>query len=428
MSLRRATRRDDPAAVLDLIAEGAQLVVPIANGEPVRLLDALEADAHRLRGVRIHQMHALRDRPYLHGEYGDHLRHVAYFLSHITRRAFATGGCDVVPGNFSDVPQLMALAQPDLVLAASSLPDEHGYFSLGPCADYTSSFIGQVPFFLEANPRMPRTLGRNQVHVSQIEGWVEADWPLITVDPAPVTDRDRVIAAHIAERVPDRATIQAGIGAIPDAVLEALRGHRDLGLHTELLSDGAVDLARRGVLTGVHKRHNRNTLISTFALGSQAVYDFIDQNPVAELWPVEYVNDPRRIGREPNFVSINATMEVDLFGQCASETLLGRPYSGSGGQADFARGAMFSPGGRGFIVLPSTTRDGSVSRIRSQLSVGSIVTTDKNLVDHVVTEQGVAELRGASLDERASRLIAIAHPDHREQLFREAHDLGLFTR
>ncbi|MEM8905432.1 MAG: acetyl-CoA hydrolase/transferase C-terminal domain-containing protein [Actinomycetota bacterium] len=424
MSLRRDAHRDDPRAVLAHIPERANVVVPIANGEPVLLLDTIEAEAQHLTDVRIHQMHALRDRPYLHGESAGHLRHVAYFLSHLTRRSFAAGHCDHVPGNFSDVPELMAQAEPDLVVAASSMPDEHGYFSLGPCADYVASFIGKVPFFLEANPQMPRTLGRNQVHVTQIVGWIEADWPLVTIEPAPMTDLDRRIAGFIAERIPDRATIQAGIGAIPDATLEALRGHRDLGLHTELLSDGAVDLVHRGVLTGVHKRMNRNTLVCTFALGSRAVYDFVDENPAVEFWPVEYVNDPRRIGREPRFVSINATMEVDLLGQCASETLAGQLYSGSGGQADFARGAMFSEGGQGFIVLRSTTRDGSISRIRPQLSPGSIVTTNKNIVDKIVTEWGVAELRGRSVRERARSLISIAHPDHREELRSEADRLG----
>ncbi|MEM9034049.1 MAG: acetyl-CoA hydrolase/transferase C-terminal domain-containing protein [Actinomycetota bacterium] len=424
MSLRRDTHRDDPMSVLAHVPERANIVVPIANGEPVTLLDTLEHNAELLTDVRIHQMHALRDRPYLHGEHDGHLRHVAYFLSHLTRGPFAKGQCDHVPGNFSDVPELMARAKPDLVIAACSPPDDHGYFSLGPCADYVSSFIGEVPFFLEANQQMPRTSGRNQVHASQIAGWVEADWPLVTIDPAPMSDIDRRIAGFIAERIPDRATIQAGIGSIPNAVLEALRGHRDLGLHTELLSDGAVDLVHRGVLTGVHKRMNRNTMVTTFALGSQSVYDFVHDNPAVEFWPVEYVNDPRRIGREPRFVSINATMEVDLLGQCASETLKGNLYSGSGGQADFARGAMFSDGGQGFITLHSATKDGSVSRIRSQLTSGSIVTTNKNIVDKVVTEWGVAELRGRSVRERAQNLINVAHPDHRAQLRSEASSLG----
>lgn len=424
MSLRRDTHRDDPLAVLAHIGERSNIVVPIANGEPVVLLDTLEANAHQLTGARIHQMHALRDRAYLRGEFAGHLRHVAYFLSHVTRAAFAEGHCDHVPGNFSDVPELMARSRPDLVIAACSPPDEHGYFSLGPCADYVSSFIGEVPFFLEANRQMPRTSGRNQVHASQIAGWIEADWPLVTIAPAAMTDLDRRIAGFIAERIPDRATIQAGIGSVPNAVLEALRDHRDLGLHTELLSDGAVDLVRRGVLTGVHKHMNRNTMVTTFALGSQEVYDFVDDNPAVEFWPVDYVNDPRRIGREPRFVSINATMEVDLLGQCASETLAGRLYSGSGGQADFARGAMFSEGGQGFITLHSTTKDGSISRIRSHLTPGSVVTTNKNIVDKVVTEWGIAELRGRSVRERAQSLINIAHPDHRAQLRSEAGALG----
>lgn len=410
-------------AVLDHVT--SDVIVPLANGEPVSLLDAIEANADRFDGVRVHQMHALHDRPYLHGAAGDHLRHVSYFLSHVTRPCFAAGTIDLVPANFSEMREVLrARTRDPLVIAAASPIDRHGYFSLGVSADYVASFIGRARFFLETNPRMPRTAGRNQLHVSQIEGWCEVDRPLVEVAPAVPDDIDRRIAAHVAERVPDGATIQVGIGGTPNALLAALADHRDLGIHTELLSDGVIDLIEAGVVNGVRKRLNRTKTVGTFALGTDRLHRFLDDNPALELWPVSYVNDPRVIATEPLFVSINSTLTVDLLGQCASETVAGRYYSSSGGQADFARGAMYSDGGQGFVVLHSTTADEQISKISPTLAAGDVVTTIKNTVDKVVTEWGVAELRGHSIRERARALIAIAHPDHRDRLRSEARRLG----
>ena len=414
-----------PDALLDHVGAGADLIVPIANGEPVALLDALERNADRLEGVRVHQMHALRDRPYLHAAYGDRLRHVSYFLSHVTRPRFAAGEVDLVPNHFSEVyPLLRHRCKDPLVIAAVSPPDRHGYFSLGTGADYVASFIGRARFFVEANARMPRTSGRNQLHLSQVAGWVRSDTPLVEVPPAEPSALDRRIAALVAERIPDGATIQTGIGAIPNAILSSLQNHRALGIHTELLSDGVIELIESGVVTGARKRNNRTKTIGTFALGTQRLYDFIGDNPAVELWPATYVNDPRRIASEPGFVSINATVEVDLVGQCASETIAGHYWSSSGGQADFARGAMFSDGGQAFVVCRSTADEGRVSKIVPSFAPGTIVTTLKNTVDKVVTEWGVAELRGSSLRERAAALIAIAHPDHRDRLTHEAKRMG----
>jgi acyl-CoA hydrolase len=287
-----------------------------------------------------------------------------------------------------------------------------------------ASFIGRARFFLEANRQMPRTFGRNQVHVSQVVGWVEADYPLAEVAPAAPHELDRRIAAFVAERIPDEATIQIGIGATPNAILAALAGHRDLGIHTELLSDGVVDLVEQGVVTGVAKVINRTKTVATFALGTRRLYEFVHEDTACELWPVRYVNDPRVIAQEQGFVSINSTIAVDLLGQCASETVAGAYYSSSGGQADFARGAMYSTGGQGFVVLASTAKNDSISKIVSRLAPGDVVTTLKNTVDKVVTEWGVAELRGRSLRQRAAALIAIAHPDHRHRLAFDAKRLG----
>jgi acyl-CoA hydrolase len=421
-ALPAAGRADD---VLDHIDDHADLIVPLANGEPVTVLDAIEAEATRWTGVRVHQMHALHDRPYLHGGVREHLQHVSYFLSPVTRPAFHSRGCELVPNHFSEVPRLLReTTRCSMVLAAAAPMDRHGYFSLGTSCDYVAPFIGRVPFFLEVNARMPRTFGRNQVHVSQVTGWVEVDRPLVEVPQPASSDVDRQIAAHVTARIPDGATLQAGIGSIPNALLAGLHDHRDLGVHTELLSDSLIELVERGVVTGTRKHLAPGKVVTTFALGTNRLYEFLHENAAVEFLPVDHVNDPRVIAEEDCFVSINATTEVDLVGQCASETVGGRYWSSSGGQADFARGAMYSPSGKAFVVLPSTAARGTVSRIRATLTQGSMVTTLKNTVDHVVTEFGVAEMRGRSISQRAAALIAIAHPAFREDLERDARALG----
>ena len=410
-------------AVIDQIRPGTNIVVPLANGEPATVLDAIEAHADQLEDVRVHQMHALNDRPSMAGAFGDRLRHVSYFLSPVTRPHFAAGTIDVVPANFSEVPILMRRLPNPLLVVAASPPDRHGFFSLGTNCDYVASMIGRAPVFVEANRQMPRTFGRTQIHISQVAGWCEADYPLHALAAVQPDEIDCAIGALIAERVPDGATIQTGIGAIPNAVLASLKGHKDLGVHTELFSDGLMELVDLGVVNGVRKQLNRTKAVATFALGTPELYSFLHENPAVELWPVRYVNDPRTIGQEEDFVSINATLEVDLLGQCASESIGSRLFSGSGGQADFARGAMYSKRGQGFIVLRSTTHSGT-SRIVSQLNPGAVVTTIKNTVDKVVTEYGVAELRGQTVRERARRLIAVAHPSARDDLEAQARSLG----
>jgi acyl-CoA hydrolase len=418
-----------PDAVLAHVRPGSDIIVPLANGEPRTLIDVLDRHAMGLSRVRVHQMHTLHDHPYLHGAYGDHLHHLSYFLSPVTRSAFAEGGCDLVPANFSEMALLLRRETNDpLVLAAASPPDAHGYVSLGTNADYTARFIGQARFFVEVNPQMPRTFGENSLHLSQVVGWTRADYPLLELPSPPMSGKDRHIAALVADRVPNGATVQAGIGAIPNAILELLRGHKNLGLHTELISDGVMDLFESGALTGTHKVTRPGKLVATFALGTRRLYDFLHDNSAVELLPVDWVNDPRVIGREHCFVSINASVEVDLLGQCNSEMIAGHYYSGSGGQTDFARGAMYSERGMGFVVLHSTTRDGSLSRIVSRLCPGAPVTTMKNTVDHVVTEHGVADLRGRSVAQRVRALVAIADPKFRDGLERDARELGYLTR
>jgi acyl-CoA hydrolase len=419
-----AAARRPAAAVLEHVGPGSQIVANSSNGDPATVLDALEAAGDRLDGVRVHQMLAPRPRPSIEGKIPG-LRHVSWFLSPATRDAFRAGHCDLVPNNFSDVPRLMRRSvRPDLVIASVSPPDRHGYFSLGTDATYTAAFIGEVPFFVEVNAQMPRTFGGNQLHVSDVVGWCEADRAMAELPTPTATDRDRAIAALVAERIPDGATLQIGIGAVPDMVLASLHGHRELGVHSEVFGTGFVDLVEAGVVTGTRKATHRGKIVTTSALGSQRLFDFIADNGGVEFHPVDHTNDPWNIAREPLIRSVNATLEVDFLGQCASESLGSQYFSSSGGQPDFARGAIMAEDGAAFIVLHSATHDDTVSRIVPQLQPGAAVTTFKNIVDHVVTEYGVAELRGASIAERTSRLIAIAHPNFRDELTAQARTMG----
>jgi acyl-CoA hydrolase len=415
-------KRGEPEDVLPFIEPGAEIIVGAANGEPVRVIDALEQAS--LDDVRLHQMLAMRPRPYIEGQ-RPNLRHVSWFLSPANREAFRRGDCDLVPNSFSDVPRLMRQSlKPKLVLACVSPPDRHGYFSLGTDAEYAASMIGEVPFFVEVNDQMPRTFGANQLHVSDILGFCESSFELVELPPAAPSERDRRIAGLVAERIPDGATLQVGIGAVPDLVLQMLTDHRELGVHTELFGDGVVDLVEAGVITGTRKHTHRNKIVTTSALGHRRLYDFVADNPGVEFHPVDYTNDPRNIRLEPLMNAINATLEVDFLGQCASESLGSTYWSSSGGQPDFARGAVMAEHGQAFIVLHSTAADETVSRIVPVLQPGAAVTTFKNIVDKVVTEYGVAELRGRSIADRTRRLIGIAHPKFREQLTAEAQALG----
>jgi acyl-CoA hydrolase len=417
-------KKSSPEAVLDQIPPGADVVAAMGNGEPKTLIEAFESGADQLRDVRVHQMLPLRDHPYIDGEVPN-LRHVSWFLSPHDREAFANGTCDLVPNSFSDIPALMKRAtKRSLVIAAAAPPDRHGYFSLSTHAEYTAAMIGEVPFFLEVNHSLPRTFGENQVHISQVAGWCEADYPMVELPPREPTDVDRKIAELVVERIPNGATIQAGIGSVPEQVLGLLSDHRELGVHTELFGDGFARLIEGGAVTGTKKATHRNRAITTSVMGTSYVYDFVADNPGIELWPVDYVNDPRRIGREPNLTAINATLEVDFLGQAASESLGPNYWSSTGGQGDYTRGALYSENGQSFIVLHSTTSDESVSRIVPALHAGAALSASKNIVDNVVTEHGVAEMRGRTIRQRTIRLIEVAHPKFRDELKAAARGYG----
>ncbi len=411
---------------LKLIVQDADIIIPIANGEPHRLLDILEENYKSLKNVKIHQMLTLKERAYILGEMKEQLSHVSYFLSGATRRAYSESKIELIPNNFHEIPQMLKNnTKMSMIMSVASPVDEHGYFSLGTQADYISEFIGHVPFVLEVNEHMPKTFGQNQIHKSQVAGYVENNLPLFEQKSPPVGEKDLRIAEFITGEIENGDSLQVGIGAIPNAVMSMLSNHRNLGIHTEMLTDGIVDLVSAGAVDGTKKFTHKGKIVATFALGTQRLYDFIHENPAIEFLPVSMVNDPREIAKEERIVSINATTEVDLYGQCASETIGGRYYSSSGGQADFARGVRFAKHGKGFICMHSTVKNDTISRIKMQLTPGSVVTTSKNDVDNIVTEYGIARMYGKSLSERAKSLIAIAHPAFREQLVFEAKKNGL---
>lgn len=420
------TKRLESTEFMGLISKDMDIIVPLTNGEPHRLLDILEENYKRLQNVRVHQMLALRERDYINGKMKGHLSHISYFLSGATRKAYWEGHVELIPNTFNEMTSVLQRTAPNpIVMAVASPMDEHGYFSLGTQADYVTDFIGEVPFILEVNRYMPRTFGKNVIHISQIVGYMENDVPLIEENLPIITEKDRKIAGFITDDIQDGDTLQIGIGAIPNAVMSQLKDRRHLGIHTEMLTDGIVDLVNAGAVDGLRKSTHKGKIITTFAFGTQRLYDFLDNNPSVEFLPVRVVNNAFEVAKEDHMVSINATTEVDLYGQCASETIGGRYYSSSGGQADFARGVRLSKHGKGYVCMHSTVKNDSISRINLQLSPGSVVTTSKNEVDNIVTEYGIARLYGKSISERAKALIAIAHPKFREQLWSEAKEFGL---
>lgn len=418
-------RPTSPTAVLEHIRPGADLIVQSDNGEPASLVDAIEAAAESLQGVRFHQALTLTDRPHHSGTFGDRLRHLSYFLTPTMREHFERGSVDLVPNDLSDMPAILRRSTRDpLLLVSTSPPDARGFVSLGTDALYAAALIGDARTFVEVNHQMPRTSGRNQIHLSTVLGWVEVDRPIASPAPIPVADVDRTIAGFVAERIPNGATLQIGIGAVPNMVAGLLADHRDLGIHSEMFGDGLQQLMAAGVATGAHKRYQRFQAVTTFAYGTPELYAFIADNRQVIFNPCDETNALAAIAQHPSFCAVNATMQVDLLGQCASESLGSHYVSSSGGQADFMRGAIHSDGGQSFIVTHATAVNGTISRIQPTLSPGSVVTTHKNIVDKVVTEYGVAELRGRTIRHRAEALIAIAAPPFRDELRQAARTLG----
>ncbi|MTJ83380.1 MAG: acetyl-CoA hydrolase/transferase family protein [Telmatospirillum sp.] len=403
---------------LAAVKSGDRIVVGHATGEPQALLEALVARADSLRDVEIVHMVAMGPAKYAQPGMEKSFRHNAFFLGGSTRKAFEEGRADFTPCFFSEVPRLFKTgAMPvDVALIQVSPPDEEGYCSYGVSADYTVAAAETAKVVIaQMNESFPRT-GGSRIALDKLTCIVMKNEPLIELPPPKIGDVERKIGENVASLIPDGATLQLGIGAIPDAVLLFLGGKKDLGIHSEMFSDGVVHLAETGVVTNTRKTLNPGKFVATFLMGTRKLYDFVDNNPSVIMQPVDYVNDPFVIGQHDNMISINSALQVDIMGQVNAEMIGTRQFSGIGGQVDFVRGASRSNGGKSIIAMPSTAAGGKVSRICLELDRGAAVTTSRTDVHYVVTEYGIAELKGKTLRQRADALIAIAHPDFRGTL------------
>jgi acyl-CoA hydrolase len=402
------------------ICSGDRVFVHSVAAAPQRLIQAMTARAPELENVEIVHIHTEGDAPYTSPEFLGSFHTKAMFVGANMRQAVARGQADYIPVFLSEVPALFRknILPLDVAMVQVSPADKHGFCSLGVSVDVSRAAIQMAAHVIaQVNPHMPRTHGDGLIHVDHIDHAVEVNDPLPELVPTPLTDTDKAIGRNCADLVVDGATLQMGIGAIPDAALAALHHHKDLGIHTEMFSDGVIDLINKGVINGEKKRVHPGKVVGSFVMGSRRLYDFIDDNPQVAMLDVAYVNDTAVIRRNPNVTAINSAIEVDLTGQVCADSIGTRLYSGVGGQMDFIRGASLSEGGRPIIALPSVTKRGE-SRIVSHLKEGAGVVTTRAHVHYVVTEYGVANLYGKGLADRARAMIDIAHPDHREKLER----------
>jgi 4-hydroxybutyrate CoA-transferase len=412
-----------PAEAVATIPDGCMVIAGHAAANPQVMMRELVAQRERYRNLRIFHVLPVGYGDYASIENAAHFRHVTTFAGATTRKAVSEGYADFIPSFFKDVPSLLGDAVPaDVAVVNVSLPDADGFCSLGMASDYTLRAVeisGRV--IAQVNECMPHVGGRaNAVHISRFDVIVPCSDPLPETPPlAAPTQVDIEIGRHCAGLINDGDTLQIGIGAIPDAVLGSLRDKKDLGIHSEIISDAAVPLIRAGVVNGSCKTLHRGKIVATFLVGSRVLYDFVADNPDVLMMPVDYVNNPNVIAQNENMVSINSCLEVDLTGQVNAESIGARQFSGMGGQVDFVRGATLSRGGRSIIAMPSTAAGGKISRIVPTLASGAIVTTSRCDVDNIVTEYGVAHLRGRTLRQRAEALAAIAHPDFRDTLKEE---------
>ncbi len=402
------------------IRPGDRVYIHPGAAEPETLVRALIGRAPGLSDVEVIHLLTLGDAGYVHPGMQGRFRHTAMFVGANVREAVNTGRADYMPIALSEVPHLFTsgLLPIDACLIQVSPPDEHGYCSFGVGVDCTMAATDVARTVIaQINTEMPRTLGDSFIHVSKLDRIVEVSRPLLELPRRPAGEMHRRIARHVAGLIEDGSTLQMGIGGVPDAVLACLGDRRDLGVHTEMFSDGVMELIESGVINNERKTLHRGKIVSAFLMGSRKLYDFVHNNPIVEMHPTEYTNDPFIIAANERMVAINSALQVDLTGQVCADSMGTDIYSGVGGQLDFIRGAARSKGGRPIIALPSTARGGSVSRIVPVLDPGSGVVTTRSDVHYVVTEHGVASLHGRTLRQRAEALIAIAHPDFREGLF-----------
>jgi len=426
MSSKQA-RRVTAAEATATVRSGQRVYVQGGCAVPRALIDALVARYQELSGVEIVHMHTEGDAPYAQPEMAGHFRHNALFVGRNLREAVNQGRADFTPVFLSDVPGLFETTLPlDVALIQVSPPDNAGYCSLGISVDCAKpASLAAKTVIAQVNRRMPRTLGDGFLHVSQINFLVEEDAELTEVVCPPPDEVARRIGEYVVSLIEDGSTLQTGIGTIPNAVVASLSGHQHLGVHTEMFSDGLLDLIESGVVDSSAKSYHEGKVVSSFVMGSRRLYDFVDDNPLIEMHPVTFTNDPFVIARNDRMVSINSAIEVDLTGQVCADSIGHMLYSGIGGQLDFIRGAARSRGGKAIIALPSTAKGGDVSRIVAELRPGAGVVTTRGDVHQVITEYGVADLHGRTLRDRAKALIEIAHPRFREELSAAARRLNL---
>jgi len=416
-------KRMAAADALAQVRNGDFIIVPTGVGEPPVLLAALSEQRREFADVKVAQILAMRKYAYIDPETAHHVRHAALFYGGATRAGGQAGWIDFIPNHFSEIPDQIARGQipADVVFSMASPMDKEGRFSLSLGADYTMAAVTKArAVVLEVNPNVPFAFGNCHVHISQVTALVESSEPVLEVGLPKIGPVQQAIARYVAELIDDGSTLQIGYGGIPDAVVMQLTHKRDLGIHTEMIGDGILTLLESGAVTNRRKNYLPGKMVATFALGSAKLYRTMDRNPQIEIHPVDFTNAPSLAGLNDNLIAINSTLQIDLLGQCGSESLGHAPYSGTGGQSDFVRAANRSRGGKAFIVVPSTAKGDTISRIVLSLATGTHVSTGKNDVNYVVTEYGVAQLRGKSARQRARELIAIAHPNFRGELTEDA--------
>jgi acyl-CoA hydrolase len=395
---------------------------------PSLLVEALAKRRDELEDVQLSHVLLLGDDPLSQPGMEGHFRHNSLFVGPADRQAVNDGRADYMPIFLHQISRIFTdkVIDLDVAMVQVSPPDEHGFMSLGVETLASKAAVQSAKkVIVQVNPRMPRILGDSFVHVRSVTHIVEHEFELPTLDPKPATEVEMAIASHILPLIRPGATLQMGIGGIPDTVYESMEGNLELGIHTEMLSDGAMHAIERGVVTGSRKTLHPGKVVITFALGSAELYDYVDNNPLIEAHPAEHVNDPFVVSQNDNMVAINSAIEIDLTGQVCSDSMGPYIYSGFGGQVDFIRGAARSKGGRPVIAIPSTAKGGTLSRIQPFLKQGAGVVTSRADVHYVVTEFGAVNLFGKNLRERAELLISIAHPDFQAELEAQARDRNL---